>query len=334
MNKLLTGILIGLALGGTAVWFYRQQHPASAASEEKKEEKKDDKKEISFVQHGTNGETFLKLDKEAQLRVGVKTAPLAAAQAKPEVQGYGRVLDPAPLAALLVEAAAAKAALEASTREYERLKVLHAGQNASTRALETAEATMKRDQIQLDSVRPRLFLGWGKEIGSKTDLSAFLQTLTAREASLVRVDLPLNQSLKTPPSGGRLAPLTSPESLVEAQFLGPAPNADPQLQGQGFLFLQQTNSLPAGAAVVAWLSVPGEAESGVTVPREALIRHEGEVFVYVQTGDDTFVRKEIELERPMASGWFVHEGLKPQDPVVIVGAQQLLSEELKGQGAE
>src|SRR5207249_10042250 len=73
-----------------------------------------------LVQHGTNGETFLKLDKEAQLRAGLKTAPLAAAQAKPEVQGYGRVLDPAPLAALLVEAASAKAALDASTRSEER----------------------------------------------------------------------------------------------------------------------------------------------------------------------------------------------------------------------
>ena len=65
-----------------------------------------------------------------------------------------------------------------------------------------------------------------------------------------------------------------------------------------------------------------------------MIRHEGKVFVYLQTGDETFVRKEIELERPMASGWFVHEGLKPQDAVVVVGAQQLLSEELKGQGGE
>src|ERR1051326_1665865 len=137
VNKLLIGLFVGLALGGTAVWLYQRGHPAPSAPTE---EKKDEKKEVSFVQHSTNGETFLKLDKEAQLRVGLKTAALAAAQAKPEVQGYGRVLDPGPLAALLVEAASNKAALDASTREYDRLKILHAGQNASTRALETAEA--------------------------------------------------------------------------------------------------------------------------------------------------------------------------------------------------
>jgi hypothetical protein len=58
------------------------------------------------------------------------------------------------------------------------------------------------------------------------------------------------------------------------------------------------------------------------------------VFVYLQTGDDTFARKEIELDRPTEAGWFVHEGLNPSDKVVTVGAQQLLSEELKGQGGE
>ena len=104
------------------------------------------------------------------------------------------------------------------------------------------------------------------------------------------------------------------------------------MQGQGSLLLQRTDPLPPGAAVVAWLTVPGSEESGVTVPREALLRHQGEVFVYLQTGDETFARRQIVLERPADSGWFVHDGLKAQDKVVVVGAQQLLSEELKGQG--
>ena len=32
--------------------------------------------------------------------------------------------------------------------------------------------------------------------------------------------------------------------------------------------------------------------------------------------------------------WFVDEGLKPQQKIVVTGAQQLLSEELKEYGAE
>ena len=330
MNKIVLGLLVGLVLGGAAVWFYEQHHTEAEAKGEKKEEKK----EVSFVQHGTNGETFLKVDRETQARMGLKTAPLAAVQVKPEVQGYGRVLDPTPLAALLAEGASTKAALQASTREYERLKVLHEGQNASTRALEAAEAAMKRDEVLLDSVQPRLLLGWGKAVASQPDLRAFARSLASQETALVRVDLPLQQSLKMPPTGGRLAALTAPEHLAEAQFLGPAPTADSQMQGQGFLFLQKSNPLPPGAAVVAWLDVPGETESGVIVPRAALLRHEGEVFIYLQTGEDTFVRREIELDRPVENGWFVHKCLKSQDKAVVVGAQELLSEELKGQGAE
>ena len=159
MKKTFLGIIVGLALGGGAMWFYQQKH---AGPEAKPEEKKEEKKEVSFVQHGTNGETFLKLDKDTQTRMGLKTAPLAAATLKPEVKGYGRVLDPAPLAALLVEKANAQAALEASTKEFERLKTLAQTQNASARALETAEAAMKRDMVALDSVQPRIVMGWGK----------------------------------------------------------------------------------------------------------------------------------------------------------------------------
>ena len=263
--------------------------------------------------------------------MGLTTAPLAAAQSKPEIKGFGRVLDPSPLAALLVERATAVAALEASKKELERLKLLAQSQNASPRALEIAEAAMKRDQIALDSVQPRLLFGWGRAVASLPDLPALVNSLAAQETALVRIDLPLGESLPAAPTGGRIAALNAPDKPAVAQFLGPAPIADPQMQSQGFLFLQKTNPLPPGAAVVAWLTVPGEAESGVIVPREALIRHEGEVFIYVQAGEDTFARREIELNRPSDAGWFVHEGLKPRDKVVTTGAQQLLSEELKGQ---
>lgn len=298
-----------------------------------KEEKKEEKKEESFVHHGTNGETFLKLDKETQSRMGLKVAPLAAATLKPEAKAYGRVLDPAPLALLVTEVAAAEAVVNASKKELQRTKQLfEQGQNSSQRALEMAETAVRRDEITLDGARMKVMVGWGERFMAGPKLVPMLESLVSRRSALVRVDLPLAESLKVAPTGGSLAALTAPEALTEAEFLGPASSADPTMQGQGFLFLQKSNALPPGAAVVAWLTLPGDAESGVTVPREALLRHEGEVFVYLQTGADTFARKEIELKRPTEAGWFAHEGLKPQDKVVVVGAQQLLSEELKGQG--
>ena len=85
---------------------------------------------------------------------------------------------------------------------------------------------------------------------------------------------------------------------------------------------------------VAEETLPGEKQSGVTVPRNAIVRFNGTAWVFLQTGDDTFQRTEVELERPLQDGWFVREGLKPEAKVVTTGAQQLLSEEFKGGEAE
>ena len=106
------------------------------------------------------------------------------------------------------------------------------------------------------------------------------------------------------------------------------------MQGQGFLFLLGASSLRPGAAVVAWLSMAGEEEKGVIVPRSAIVRHEGDAFVYVQSSADVFERQGVQLAHPTENGWFVDEALRAGQLAVVVGAQQLLSEELKGQGGE
>ena len=64
------------------------------------------------------------------------------------------------------------------------------------------------------------------------------------------------------------------------------------------------------------------------------MRHEGEAFIYVQRSPGLFERRGVELEHPLEKGWFVAEGLKAGESIVISGAQQLLSTELKGEGGE
>ena len=327
MNKLILGILAGLVLGtaGTAIYLKYPQTQAEQEPEEQAEE--------SFLQQDAEGRTSVKLDRQMQTHMGLKVEPLVAAELSPEIKGYGRVLDPAPLAALVTEAASAQAALQASSKEYERLKVLYSqNQNASARALEAAEAAMNKDQITLESVQSRLLLGWGQAVASQADLPTFVRSLVAQETALVRVDLPLGEDLPASPNGGRIAPLGEPEHLSDAQYLGPAPSADPQMQSRGVLLLVKAGRLPPGTAVLAWLTVPGERQSGVIMPRGAILRHEGRTFMYLQTAADAFERKGVTLGHPTGDGWFVSEGFGPQDKVVVIGAQELLSEEMKGQG--
>ena len=292
-------------------------------------------KEESRVSRGTNDEVIVTIDAATQKAMGLEVVAVLPAELSREVQGYGHVLDASGLATQAAELKTAQAASQASQAELIRLKSLAAQSNASQRALETAESTSLRDQAQLEAVRFRLVAGWGSAIAARPDLPAFAHSLATLETALAQINLPAGDPLPAQPASVRLAALgeTNP---IPAQLLGPAPLVDPQLQGRGFLLLVSPNSLrlTPGAAVTGFLSLPGEKLSGVALPRNAVVSFNGLAWVYVQGGEEKFERKPVILESPIEQGWFVRRGLKPQDRVVVVGAQQLLSEELKREEAE
>ena len=119
------------------------------------------------MQTGTNGETVITLDAKTRQLIGLQTATLAAATLPPEIKAWGRVLDSAALVSLHNDAVAARAALQASQPEYERLKKLSAQDNASAHALEIAEAQMKHDQGALDTAEAQLAAASGKAVPEK-----------------------------------------------------------------------------------------------------------------------------------------------------------------------
>jgi hypothetical protein len=112
-------LILVLAAGATALVFaYRQmskerklaaarEQPVAAAARAKP---------------GPNGEGVLTLDEATQKRIALKVERVASAKMSAELQGYGRVLDPAPLAGLWAELAAAQAVAAASQKEFDRLK--------------------------------------------------------------------------------------------------------------------------------------------------------------------------------------------------------------------
>jgi hypothetical protein len=157
--------------------------------------------------------------------------------------------------------------------------------------------------------------------------------LSSLESALVQVNVSPDQSLNQEPAGARIVTLSPEAKPVEAQFISHAPSVDPQVQGHGFLFLISPNPsrLAPGAAVTGFLEAPGEKQAGVAVPRNAIVRFNGTAWVYIQTGDETFERTEAQLERPLQDAWFVRGAMKPETKVVTTGAQQMLSEELKGE---
>ena len=333
------------------------------------------------VGHNPEGEMVLEVPEAAQKRIGLKLEPLAAASLSPEVKGYGRVLDPAPLAAIVSELVAASLAVENSRRELElahkrretetataqltaktsaleleRTRTLAKQSNASERALQAAELaaqkdrltaevtdaasaravqavenTLQRDETALRASQAKLLTGYGRGLMDRKDLPEFATALAAGQMALVRLDVPAGEAVKEPPVGATLVSPSDAGAVIAVQLLGPAGNTDVQTQGQGFLVLTKSGGprLAPGTMVFGAVQLAGEKESGVTVPRMAILRHEGEAFIYVETKTGEFTRKGIELDHATENGWFIHEGLKPGDKVVVTGAQQLLSEETK-----
>jgi hypothetical protein len=326
-RAILPVILIVAVIGGV-IWLKTRATPKT--SDEKPAGEKPEETHIS-LKRDENGNAVITLDNETQENMGLQVAHPAAASFSPELKGYGRALDPAPLAALITELASAQAAYAASGNELARLKTLSDQGNASPRALQAAEAAAQHDQLAIQSARDRLVLSWGKTIADRNDLPAFVQSLTAQNTVLVRVDLPAGETLASPPIGARVSALSG--NSAEAEFLETAPNVDPQTQGQGFVFLLQPRALRLlpGEAVTAWLKLAGDSLTGAVIPREAVVRTEGAGWVYVQKsgGDETFTRTSIVLDHPVETGWFVTQGVTTNDYVVVTGAQTLLSEELK-----
>ena len=327
-------IFIALGFGGGVLWMKKRGAAPPPAAETSAAPAPADKEAAApQVSRDTNGNAVISMSDETQGDLGILVKSLAAFQMSPELKGYGRVVDPAPLAALMTELAVAQAAYAASASELARLKTLEGQGNASARALQTAEAAAARDLVAIQSARERLTLSWGKSIADQKDLPGFIHDLTSLEAALVRIDLPVSETLKEPPAGARIARLSG--ASAEAAFLEMAPSVDPQMQGQGFIFLLRPNSqrLTLGESVVGYIKIPGEPLAGAIIPREAVVRTEGAGWVYVlNSAGDAFTRVEAALDHPIEAGWFVTQGVAAGEYVVVTGAQQLLSIELKGAG--
>jgi len=316
-------ILIAAAIGAGVYW--KTHHTAEAKPAEEKPPP-----EESHVSHDDMGRVVVKMDDEIQGNIGLLVEKPTASQLSPELKGYGKVMDPAPLAALLTELASAQAAYAASSRELERVKTLAGQGNASDRALKAVESTAVHDQIATQAVRDRLVLAWGKEVADREDLFALVQSLAAREVAVVRIDLPASETMASPPGSVRIFNL--PGKSVEGEFLGMAANVDPQTLGRGFLFLVKSSTLRLvpGEAVTGFMKIPGTPIEGVIVPSQAVIRTEGAGWVYIlKEGGDEFTRTGVALDHPVENGWFIAAGVTSNDYVVVSGAQALLSEESK-----
>lgn len=317
MKKSLPFFLLGLAGGGLIAWLALRHGSAPTAK--------------------TDAEAPAPAAEKAEKPAAGNDIVVASPKSvvlTPEVSGYGRVLDPAPLVALAADAAAAQAAAEASASELARAAGLHDhGDNASLQVVEAAQAVARRDRAQLMTAQSRLVAGWGREAAAHSDFATLARELTVGDAALVRIDLPPEGALTSLPSTARVSPILGSPAWHEVALLGAAPVSDAQIQGTSYLALWRGQPLAIGTALQAAVAAPGQPQTALMVSRDALVRYAGGTFVYVQKEKGGYEKRLVEVARALPDGVVLASGIEAQDRIVVTGAQQLLAAEVLGSTA-
>jgi len=334
-----TLLCVGVA-AGTAVVLYGARRVHGESQQASEATNKEDSQSAERPATGQIGEPVIRLNPAALTVSGVRTATLARVNGRAETQVLAVVLAPQELLdlrtayiAAVLQVEKAKAALGASSLEYQRLKQLNQeDKNASDKAVQAAEATFRSDQAALHNAEQALELAkmptiqrWGPVVGRWiTDDAPLLHDVLEGRRLLLQVTSPAGV---TPTQ--RLVVQTG-QHATEASLLSLIPRVDSRFQTPSYLYTAlASRELVPGMNVVAF-APRGSQQPGVLLPREAVLWWQGKSWAYIETVPGSFTRKEVSLDTPLNDGWFVRD-LMPGNHVVTTGAQQLLSQEFRSE---
>lgn len=267
----------------------------------------------------------VQVDAATQKRLGVTTAPLAAARRQAVATGFARVLDPVPLATLDGDLVTAATAAAASRAEAARTKTLAAADaTVSLKLAQAAQAQASADLAKLVLLRRRVGLEWGPAFANDASRSRLIAELVAGRTVLVRIDAPAG----TGGAHGARMQLSGGE-MVDVAILGVARTADPRVQTGGLIgVVRGPVAARLGVGMSAPVTLSGAAGgAGVLVPRSALIRTAGQTFAYVRKDATHFERRALVAPTSQPEGLFSASGFAPGEPVVVSGASALLAAE-------
>ena len=292
--------------------------------------------------HSDTGEPVVVVKANAQRASGIKVASLATSTVSTRQIAYVTVLDLKPLFDLHNSYATARANHDAtkvqadtSAAQYERQRSLYQDSHAaSQKSMQDAQAAMNNDEAKLkatDIALNDLAANAREQFGDAlaaavTDKSSDLFTkLAQQKAAVLLVSFPPDRPSQAPSEITVDGPQHQP---IAASKMSVAPQADPSVQGNSYLYLA-SEPLPLGTRTIARASSGGEHAQGLFIPDSAVVWYGGQQWAYVKADAERFVRRPINSATSAANGLIVTGGFKAGDPVVVQGAQLLLSQELK-----
>lgn len=352
--------ILAVGIGAVLVWGYFAGK-GEAALEAKREAPVKPAIQVSTNESGT---PTIVLGPQLQKRADIEVRLPQVTPYRQRLRAYGSILDLQAFTDLSNRIATAKALLAtaeaklaASKAAYERAQVLVKGQNISTAQLQSAEATYRSDEasvegakVQAKNATASALQAWGPVLGQSLSAGTALATdLVQHKKVLVQVTLPLGVSLEHPPPEASIEATTGRQ--VRIDFVSAATRTDPKIQGVSFFYTAEAASgaLP-GMNVIAYLPV-GESRPSASVPASAVVWLDGKAWLYVETAPHRYSRRQIPTDEPAAGGGYIvpvsgasklaeldplepntaaHE-LRKDQPIVVKGAQFLLSQEFSAQ---
>ena len=275
----------------------------------------------------------LHLDPVIQQHLGVATVRPAPARHAGEIDAFAKVLDPGPLVQLVSDLRTAEAASAASKAEAARARALNAsGGGMSSKDAEAAVAQARADALKVGFLHSRLGLEWGPGVermgAARRD--RLLLALERGSAALVHVDSHNNDGQ----AGARYVKIDVGDDSLRGTVIGPARVAEPRLQSSGLIVEvdgPKAILLSVGLTQSAHIEA-STPQTGVILPRAALIRFRGSQWAYVRTGPGVFERRLVLNPTPQDDGFFVANGFSQTDDVVAQGAAALFASEQSASG--
>lgn len=278
---------------------------------------------------------------------GIVAKPLQSISHRQEAEALGVVLAIQELndlrnnhAAVMTQVEAALAALNVSRNELDRLKTLYADDhNVSEKVVQIAEATWHSDEAKVNASQAALRAieqnarqQWGSILAeSVMHDSALFKRLAAQQDVLIQLTLPLGNKISPIPQNIRLQ--LADGNFAQAYLISASPRVDLRFQGRSYFYSApaQKTGLAPGMNIPAYLPI-GPQEQGIFIPSAAVVWWQGKAWIYVQEDKGRYVRTEISTTSSMTDGWFAANDELAEKPVVVTGAQLLLSAEFRPQG--
>ena len=280
----------------------------------------------------------VELTAEQVKSLGIAAATIKAAVWLRQVTGYGTVVPLDTIGQSDADYLTAAAAAAQSGAAAQRARSLSTGDEAavSREVVEAAQSKAAADAAALTLARRKADAVFGIHAPwhNEAERGQLMNELASGKTVLVRVTFPLGALPGALPPKITISRLGAEGQNWTSSRIWEAP-ADPALPGRGFFVLVAGSDLAQNEHVFA--SVPvGQAQSGLWVPASALVMGDGADWVYLENGDNHFLRSPIDTGKPLDDGYFVPAGgdLAAGKKVVTAGAGVLLSHEINPPSAD